>query len=158
MENKRKSSVFTLSLARTIMWDSGNNVGDISGHTSVILSGDIRQVRPYRLVTCGEDYQVNYYEGPPFKLKKMNKVHNNYATSVKFSPDGENFISVGYDKKVVLFDAKESNSEVIADDKKEGSHKSAIVGVHWLNNKEFVTCSLDKTIKVWDLATRAVTK
>ncbi len=88
----------------------------------------------------------------------MNKVHNNYATSVRFSPDGEYFISVGYDKKVVLFDAKESNSEVIADDKKEGSHKSAIVGVHWLNNKEFVTCSLDKTIKVWDLATRAVTK
>ena len=140
------------------MWDSGNNVGDISGHTSVILSGDIRQVRPYRLVTCGEDYQVNFYEGPPFKLKKMNKVHNNYATSVKFSPDGEYFISVGYDKKLVLFDTKECNSEIIADDKKEGSHKSAIIGVHWLNNKEFITCSLDKTLKIWDLTTRTVSK
>ncbi len=33
--------------ARVIMWDSGNNVGDISGHTKVILSGDMRKSRPF---------------------------------------------------------------------------------------------------------------
>ena len=145
-------------MARTIMWDTGNNVGDISGHSSLILSGDIRQNRPYRLATCGQDYQVNFYEGPPFKLKKINKLHTNYATSVKFSPDGEHFVSVGYDKKVVLYDSKESNSELIADEKKEGNHKGAITGLYWLSSKEFVTCSLDKTVKVWDISTKSVTK
>ena len=140
------------------MWDTGNNVGEISGHSSLIISGDIRQVRPYKLVTCGEDYQVNFYEGPPFKLKKINKIHNNYATSVKFSPEGDHFISVGYDKKIVLYDFKESNGEIIADEKTEGSHKSAICCVNWLNSKEFLTCSLDKTVKVWDLATKSVSK
>jgi len=79
---------------------------------------------------------VNFYEGPPFKLKKMNnKNHTNYVTSVKYSPDGEHFISVGYDKKVVLYDGKESSSEIIADDKTEGNHKSSICAVYWLNNK-----------------------
>jgi WD repeat-containing protein 1 (actin-interacting protein 1) len=146
-------------LARAVNWDAGNNLGEISGHSSKILSGDFRQCRPYKVVTSGEDYQVGLYEGPPFKLKKMNsKVHTNFATGVKFSPNGEVYVSVGYDKKVVSYDFKEGAATILADDKTENNHKGAISGLSWINNNEFVTCSLDKSVKIWDLTNKTVTK
>lgn len=42
-------------------------MGEISGHSKFINAIDYRQVRPFRVVTAGEDKHVNFYEGPPFK-------------------------------------------------------------------------------------------
>jgi hypothetical protein len=44
------------------MWDSGNNCGDFTGHSKIILSGDFRKSRPYRIISGGEDFLVNFYE------------------------------------------------------------------------------------------------
>jgi len=71
-------------------------------------------------------------------------------------PKWRYFISVGYDKKIVVYDFKESNSEIFADEKTNNSHKSAISYLHWVNNDQFVTCSLDKTVKLWDFKKREV--
>jgi WD40 repeat protein len=54
--------------ANVIMWDSGNTVGDITGHGKSILSIDFKPSRPFRVVTASEDFAVNYYQGPPFKF------------------------------------------------------------------------------------------
>lgn len=50
-------------------WDSGSNVGDFDGHSRRVLSCAFKPARPFRIVTCGEDFLVNFYEGPPFKFK-----------------------------------------------------------------------------------------
>lgn len=50
-------------------WDSGSTVGDFDGHSKRVLSCDFKPTRPFRIVTCGEDFLANYYEGPPFKFK-----------------------------------------------------------------------------------------
>lgn len=50
-------------------WDSGTNVGEFDGHSRRVLSCAFKPTRPFRIVTCGEDYLVNFYEGPPFKFK-----------------------------------------------------------------------------------------
>lgn len=42
---------------------------------------------------------MNTYEGPPFKIKHASKAHSNFANCVRFSPDGERFVSVGSDSK-----------------------------------------------------------
>ena len=85
----------------------GNNVGEISNHSKTILAGYIRKCRPYHIATGGEDFLVNFYEGTPFKFKKMHTEHNNFVTRVKFSTDNAHFVSVGFEKKIVLYESKE---------------------------------------------------
>lgn len=53
----------------SIRWDSGSNVGEFDGHSRRVLSCAFKPTRPFRIVTCGEDFLVNFYEGPPFKFK-----------------------------------------------------------------------------------------
>ncbi len=56
---------------RVFMWDSGTSVGEITGHSKKISSVDFKQTRPFRIATCGDDFQVAYFEGPPFKFNKV---------------------------------------------------------------------------------------
>lgn len=44
-------------------------MGEFDGHSRRVLSCAIKPTRPFRIVTCGEDFLVNFYEGPPFKFK-----------------------------------------------------------------------------------------
>lgn len=55
--------------AAVFLWDSGSSVGEVSGHSKLINSVDIRQKRPYRLVVGSDDTCGSFFEGPPFKFK-----------------------------------------------------------------------------------------
>ena len=85
------------------MFDSGSSVGEITGHSKPVFSCDFKQTRPYRIATCGEDFLVNYFEGPPFKFKKAIKDHTRFVNCIRFSPDGNKFLTVGSDKQGLLF-------------------------------------------------------
>ena len=50
-------------------WDSGSTVGEFTGHSKRALSCAFKPTRPFRIITCGEDMLVNFYEGPPFRFK-----------------------------------------------------------------------------------------
>lgn len=52
-----------------LRWDSGTNVGEFDGHSRRVLSCAFKPTRPFRIATCGEDFLVNFYEGPPFRFK-----------------------------------------------------------------------------------------
>lgn len=54
-------------------WDSGTNVGEFDGHSRRVLSCAYKPTRPFRIVTCGEDFLVNFYEGPPFRFKQSHR-------------------------------------------------------------------------------------
>ena len=56
------------------LWDSGSSVGEIIGHSKFINSIDYRPVRPFRVVTAGEDNSIGWFEGPPFRYKNAYKV------------------------------------------------------------------------------------
>lgn len=48
--------------------DSGNTVGEISGHSSQINSVSIRQQRPLRAATGSDDTSLAFFHGAPFKF------------------------------------------------------------------------------------------
>ena len=50
-------------------------MGTISGISKTVNNVDVKQNRPYRVVTASEDYSVCFYEGPPFKFKNQLKVY-----------------------------------------------------------------------------------
>ncbi|KAK8587166.1 hypothetical protein V6N12_021676 [Hibiscus sabdariffa] len=139
------------SLVRAFMWDSGTNVGEFDGHSRRVLSCAFKPTRPFRIVTCGEDFLVNFYEGPPFKFKQSHRDHANFVNCVRFSPDGSKFITVSSDKKGIIFEGK--SGQKIGELSSEDPHKGSIYAVSWSpDGKQVLTVSADKTAKVWDIS------
>jgi WD40 repeat protein len=138
----------TAKHGEAFMIDGGASVGEIGNHVKPILSCDVKQTRPYRVVTGSEDMHVNFFEGPPFKYKQMTDKHSRFVTCVRFSPNGDHYLSVGTDKKICVYDGKtgELKKEI------DNAHNGGIYGVSWASdNKRFLTASADKTCKIWDL-------
>ena len=69
-------------VVHAFMWDSGSSVGNMSAHTKACNSVSMKPTRPFKIVSGSEDYSVNMYAGPPFKLETHLKVHNNFVNKV----------------------------------------------------------------------------
>eukprot|EP00897_Mesotaenium_endlicherianum_P002964 jgi/Mesen1/2696/ME000167S01838 len=138
-------------LVRAFMWDSGSNVGEFEGHSKRVLSCSFRPTRPFRIASCGEDFGVNYYEGPPFRFKTSHREHTNFVNCVRYSPDGTRFITVGSDKKGILFDGQ--TGEKLSELAQENGHTGSIYAASWSpDGQQVLTVSADKTAKIWDMA------
>jgi WD40 repeat protein len=134
---------------KVIMWDSGNSVGEITGHAKKINSCSFKSSRPFRLATGGEDNKVNFFEGPPFKYKVTSKTHERFVNVVRFSPDGARFFSASSDMKIAVYDGKEGTMIV-----EKKVHEGSIYSAMWSpDSSKILTCSGDGTSKVLDAAT-----
>ncbi|KAI7053308.1 tricorn protease domain 2-containing protein, partial [Hortaea werneckii] len=120
--------------------DSGNSVGEISGHSSQINCVSIRQQRPLRAATGSDDASLCFFHGAPFKFNtSVRGKHDKFIYSTQFSPDGNLLVSVGSDRKIWLYDGKTGEATKSIG---EGEHKGSIFGVSWAkDSKKFVTCS-----------------
>ena len=59
--------------------DSGNTVGEITGHSAQLNAVSIRQQRPLRAATAGDDKTLGFYHGAPFKFNtSIRDKHSNY--------------------------------------------------------------------------------
>uniref|UniRef100_K7LLJ5 Uncharacterized protein n=1 Tax=Glycine max TaxID=3847 RepID=K7LLJ5_SOYBN len=138
------------SFVRAFMWDSGSTVGDFDGHSHRVLSCAFKTTRPFRIVTCGEDFLANFYDGPPFKFNMSIRDHTNFVNCVRFSPDGSKFITVSSGRKGTIYDGKTGNK--LGELSMEDGHKGSIYAVSWSpDSKQVLTVSADKSAKVWDI-------
>ncbi|KAK7550195.1 WD repeat-containing protein 2 [Phyllosticta citricarpa] len=132
-----------------VTWDSGNSVGEISGHSSQINCVAIRQQRPLRAATGSDDTSMVFYHGAPFKFNTSSRgQHDRFIFGTAFSPDGTHLVTVGADRRIWLYDGKtgEANKSI-----GEGVHTGSIFGVSWSSDsKRFVTASADQTVRIWD--------
>ena len=139
--------------ARVINWEMKNDVGEITNVSKTLISGCFSTKKPHRILLGGDDGKVNFYEGPPFKFKSEFKEHlGKFVSSIQCSPDGSKFVSAGFDKKIVIYDAKEGNIlDQFDASKVENGHKMAIVACSFIDDNRLVTASIDRSVKVWDL-------
>ncbi|CAN8266966.1 unnamed protein product [Cochlearia groenlandica] len=139
------------SLVRAFAWDSGNTMGDFDGHSRRVLSCAFKPTRPFRIATCGEDFLVNFYDGPPFKFHSSHRQHTNFVNCIRYSPDGSKFITVSSDKKGTIYDGK--TGDKVGELASEDGHKGSIYAVSWSpDSKRVLTVSADKTAKVWEVS------
>jgi len=71
---------------------------------------------------------------------------------VKYSPNGDVFVSAGSDGKLFVYEGKEG--EKIAEMTQNG-HTGTIYSVGFSqDSKKLITCSADSTVKLWDVSTQ----
>jgi WD40 repeat protein len=138
------------------LWDTGSSVGEISGHSKFINSIDLKPSRPYRCVTAGEDLAIAWFEGPPFKYKKVIRDHSRFVNAIRFSPNGERVCSGGADGLAILLDGR--TGDVLGKLGSDGkAHSGGIYAVSWSpDSTRVLTASGDKTCKVFDVETSQV--
>ncbi|KAL7715308.1 WD repeat protein [Entamoeba marina] len=134
-------------LGVVFLWDAGSSVGEITGQTKTLLSCDLKNNRPFRLITAGEDAYSCWFEGPPFKFKKSIKdIHNRFINCCRFSPDGVYCACCGSDKIVSVLDGKTGELKYT-----KTEHKAGVYSITWSpDSKTFITSSADKTCKLWN--------
>lgn len=149
------------SFAKCITADSGNTVGDLSGHNKCVNSVAIKPNRPYRVVTASEDMRTQFYEGPPFKYSQQHSEHSNFVNCVRFSPKGDVYITCGQDGKAIVYDGKSSAligylaDANVKDGNGEKAHSGGIYALDFSpDGSEVLTVSGDKTAKIWNVETK----
>jgi WD40 repeat protein len=137
--------------ANVFQFDTGSRLGEIVPHNKKAVSGDLRPVRPFRMVTGSEDMSMQLYQGPPFKYVKSIKEHSNFVNCVRFSPDGARLASVSSDKSGVIYHGE--TGDVLGKLAAEGGHAGGVLHCSWSpDSKRLVTSGGDKAVKVWDMA------
>ncbi|XP_052772833.1 WD repeat-containing protein 1-like [Mya arenaria] len=138
---------------KVITSDSGNTVGEIGGHTGTVNAIAFRPVRPFRIVSAGEDMRSQLYKGPPFKYEKDCKDHTNFVNCVRYSPTGDVYITGGADGQAIVYNGESGDKIGVLGGTK--SHAGGVYGVAFSpDGKEVLTVSGDKTAKIWNVESR----
>lgn len=133
---------------RCITADSGNSVGEIIGHSKSVNAVAMKAQRPFRAATVGDDGNMVFYHGAPYKFNDKSTQHKGFVLGAAYSPDGATLVTVGADRRIQLYDGKTGEPTKNVG---EGEHSGSIFSVAWSQDgKNFATASADQTVKLWD--------
>ncbi|KIW51566.1 hypothetical protein PV05_10274 [Exophiala xenobiotica] len=122
----------------------------LHGHTRAITDINFSAHNPDVLATCAVDSFVHCWDlrAP---LRPVNSFSDWFAgsTQVKWSRQDEHVIASSHDKFLHIWDVRHGAYPV----RTIQAHGTKIYGVDWNRHhaNKIVTCSLDRTIKFWDL-------
>ncbi|KKA30645.1 hypothetical protein TD95_004205 [Thielaviopsis punctulata] len=132
--------------------DSGNSVGELTGHSKAVNAVAIRQQRPLRAATVSDDGSMCFMHGAPFKFNsKADNLHRGFVFATAFSPDGNLLVTVGADKRIQLYDGK-TGEPTKALGEPTDAHTGSIFAVAWAEDgSKIVTASADQSVRLWDV-------
>jgi len=140
------------SVAVVINWDTGTSFGKLTGHTKYCNSIAYKPNKPYKIVTGSEDFSTNYYEGTPFVYKNTHRDHGNFVNCIRYSHDGTKYASASADCRCFVYDGKTGDKLGEINEPMQKIHKGGVYGIAWSpDDKYIMSCSADKTVKVWTL-------
>ena len=93
------------------------------------------------------DHQIRVYDFTDFRLKYQLSGHTNSVFTVAYHPNRPLLVSAGRDAHIRTWDMEHTYTADLA----IAAHMYAINHIEFSpNGHHFVTCSMDKSIKVWD--------
>ena len=123
----------------------------LHGHSRAITDINFSAHHPDLLATCSVDSSVACWD-----LRDAGKPHMKFsyfqagATQVKWNRQDCNIVASAHHSKLVIWDCRRGNEPLWSAD----AHDTKIYGLDWhrTRNSAILTCSLDRTIKLWDFA------
>lgn len=139
---------------RCITADSGNSVGEIIGHSKAVNAVAVKPQRPFRAATVGDDANVVFYHGAPYKFSDKSSAHKGFVLGAAFSPDGSSLATVGADARIQLYHGTTGQpTRQIG----HGEHTGTIFAVAWSHDgRRLATASADQTVRLWDVDAAAL--
>ncbi|KAF2281615.1 uncharacterized protein EI97DRAFT_447532 [Westerdykella ornata] len=128
---------------------------DLHAHERAITDINFSAHNPDLLATCGVDSYLYTWDlraprTPAGRLKHnwYAAIHEGGATQVKWNRQNEHLIACSYDKSLRVYDVRKDTKPLTLIE----AHTTKIYGIDWnrANANKIVTCSLDKTVKLWD--------
>lgn len=121
----------------------------LQGHSRAITDVNFSAHHPDILATCAVDGYVHSWD-----LRKPKKPALTFcdwyagATQVKYNRQDANILASSHDRWLHIWDERKTSKPL----KSINAHTSKIYGLDWNRTKAsgIATCSLDKTIKLWD--------
>ncbi|KAG0355354.1 hypothetical protein BGZ54_001185 [Gamsiella multidivaricata] len=151
----RENWIASTSNQKALIWNLSHNAPRaveliLHAHNRAISDINWSPFHPDLLATCSVDTFVHLWD-----LRTPKKPVNSFcawtaaATVVKFNRKDEYTLASAHDTKVEVWDTRKGSSPYIS----IPAHKQKINGIDWSrkHRNHIVTCSLDKTIKFWDI-------
>ncbi|KAI9663241.1 MAG: hypothetical protein M1821_008289 [Bathelium mastoideum] len=123
----------------------------LHGHSRAITDINFSAHHPDLLATCSVDSSIACWD-----LRDAGKPHMRFsqfqagATQVKWNRQDCNILASAHHSKLVIWDCRRGNEPLCSID----AHDTKIYGIDWHRTRTsaILTCSLDRTIKLWDYA------
>lgn len=151
----RDNWVASTSNQKALVWNLDAPASDpiefvLHGHTRAITDINFSAHNPNVLATCAVDSFVHCWD---LRIPQRPAISFSDwfagATQVKWSRQDSNVIASSHDKYLRIWDQRKGAYAVRSIE----AHGTKIYGVDWnrFHSNKIVTCSLDKTVKFWDI-------
>lgn len=143
--------------------DSGSSCGEVTGHSKVANALAIKTTRPYRAATAGDDGNIVFYNGVPFKYAKSINTHKGFVQALAYAPSGSYFVSAGSDGRLFRYDGATGDEATPLVDAhgadSSSAHRGTIFSCACSSDSSLIlSCGADGLVKVWDAASAKLTK
>jgi WD40 repeat protein len=107
------------------------------------------------LLSGGRDVRLkswNLTTQNPQLIQSIN-AHNLHINYMQLNPDGQLLATVSMDKTLKIWDAVTLQLLKVADFARYGGHTSSVNKVIWVDNRQLITCSDDRSTMLWKIET-----
>eukprot|EP00834_Sanchytrium_tribonematis_P003024 NODE_107_length_18988_cov_0.534491.p2 type:complete len:366 gc:universal NODE_107_length_18988_cov_0.534491:10002-11099(+) len=131
-----------------ILWHTGTTIGEFPGHSKQVNAVAHTKQRPFKAFTASDDISVNVYSNIPYVFQLSLKDHQRFVSDV--SCNNSLMLSAGFDGLVNMYDIKQIGKVENNGRTPIQCHDAAIMSMG-VQEEQFCTASLDKSIKIWDI-------
>jgi len=104
------------------------------------------------LLSGGRDAELKIWSwGAEIALIKSIPAHLFTINAIRYSPDQRLFATASRDKTIKIWDSKEFRLLKVLEAIRDKGHVNSVNDLLWLSKDRLISCSDDRTIKVWDV-------
>lgn len=104
------------------------------------------------ILSGGRDAMLNVWSWEEdIKVIKSIPAHLFTINTIRYSPDFRLFATASRDKTIKIWDSKEFKLLKVIEAIRDKGHVNSVNDLLWLSKNRLISCSDDRTIKVWDV-------